>query len=482
MAIPTAAVTVFDTNSQDRITDDIVAEPSDGPNGAYAFVDNDTDELVVDLTASNDEVEGDGVSPDALTGVSDVFTLTYEGDEYAEVWLEDDTDDVTFYDGAGNSIEGQANNVTLHQNQTVHVGFSVDTRDLETIDPIIDSIEINARVPDDDGDGGGGGGGGGAPSPGQPAPPDPAPPDPTVIVQTPADDVRNVQVLNAQGGTAVTVDLEELRIGPHVTLDRTDVTMVDDRNAIYSIDASQKGPKFEPLDTLPAQAGAEPIGSYKIEDPPAADAVKSVEYGFSVDRNYLENEEIEPDEVTLYRYDDDKGTWTTLETKVLETSDDRVAYTATIDRFSLYAVGVDTAAITVTDATVEPDTVSIDENVTVTGMIANDGQDEGEYDAVLTVDGEVVDRQTVTVPAGKSVEVSFERSFDEAGEYDLGIGTVPAGTVTVEAAEEPKEPIEEPGGFGVTETGLVLVLLALALTALWFVRRRLDDESPFDRR
>jgi hypothetical protein len=59
--------------------------------------------------------------------IDDVFTVTYTADEYARVWIEYDSENVTFV-ADGDSIEGEANNVTLAPNETVAVGLAFDTR------------------------------------------------------------------------------------------------------------------------------------------------------------------------------------------------------------------------------------------------------------------------------------------------------------------------------------------------------------------
>lgn len=133
----------------DRVGDGVVAEPHDGPNGAYAYLDGDGD-LVIDLTVDNDASEGDGVSAGAVTGVGDVFTLTNAGEERTRVWLEHDADPVTFRTDSGSvPIEGTDNAVVLEPDESIRIGFTVDARTLESGDAVIESLRIRTNALED---------------------------------------------------------------------------------------------------------------------------------------------------------------------------------------------------------------------------------------------------------------------------------------------------------------------------------------------
>ena len=66
----------------------------------------------------------------------------------------------------------------------------------------------------------------------------------------------------------------------------------------------------------------------------------------------------------------------------------------------------------------------------------NTGGEAGEYNATLTVDGEAVATETGTIGAESQRVVPLSHTFDEPGEYTVGVGdeTVP---VRVEPAAEP---------------------------------------------
>lgn len=108
---------------------DVVLAPADGPNGAYAMM-NDEGKLELVLGEGNPNTDIEGVPPGVQTPIDEVFTVTYTGDQFAEVWFEDGAEDVRFYrgDDPSETLEGAANAVVLRPNETVAIGLFVDTR------------------------------------------------------------------------------------------------------------------------------------------------------------------------------------------------------------------------------------------------------------------------------------------------------------------------------------------------------------------
>jgi hypothetical protein len=75
---------------------------------------------------------------------------------------------------------------------------------------------------------------------------------------------------------------------------------------------------------------------------------------------------------------------------------------------------------------------TVGEPVSVTALVWNEGDRSGTRTIALRVDGEVVDSREVGLDAGEIDEVEFVWSFDDTGTREVGIGSVTAGTVTVE--------------------------------------------------
>lgn len=72
----------------DTIADgNLTIQPVDGPNGAYAYLNDDNEIVVDDILASNPNLDPDfeGINPDALGSAGGVFTITHAVDEYARI-------------------------------------------------------------------------------------------------------------------------------------------------------------------------------------------------------------------------------------------------------------------------------------------------------------------------------------------------------------------------------------------------------------
>lgn len=93
------------------------------------------------------------------------------------------------------------------------------------------------------------------------------------------------------------------------------------------------------------------------------------------------------------------------------------------------------ADVELTDVVVSPSSPTVGDAVTVTATYANRGNGDGAVTAELTVDGEVVDRRTIDVPAGETRSVTFERVIDRSGTVEIGIGDQKRSVTVVEPGE-----------------------------------------------
>ncbi len=80
------------------------------------------------------------------------------------------------------------------------------------------------------------------------------------------------------------------------------------------------------------------------------------------------------------------------------------------------------ALFEVTSLAISPDEVAPGQKATVSATVKNVGQGEGIYEATLTVDGETVETEAVSLGAGSSQRVSFVLVKDKAGTYRIEIG------------------------------------------------------------
>ena len=128
------------------------------------------------------------------------------------------------------------------------------------------------------------------------------------------------------------------------------------------------------------------------------------------------------------------------------------------------------------------------ETITVSATVTNEGDLEGSTDVALTLDGEEVDSQSVTLAGGASEEVSFDVNTgdlepgtyihgvsagddDTQGSLTIGQGSTPTETPT-ETETQTDTPADSDDGAGF---GVVIALLAFMGVALLAARRRFDS-------
>jgi len=203
---------------------------------------------------------------------------------------------------------------------------------------------------------------------------------------------------------------------------------------------------------------------------------------FTVANDRLEAADAGVEHVSLFRFED--GEWTAVDVEQLNATDDAQRFAANATN-GTYAVGVERPATAIAGVSVSDDRVAPGDRATVTATVTNDGLAAGTHEVELTVDGEVVATESVTVPADSTREVEFARSFDEPGVYQVSVGgeraevvvegietteatTTEAGPATTEPTETTTESSTDGGvpGFGV---GAALVAL---LGAALLARRR----------
>lgn len=78
-----------------------------------------------------------------------------------------------------------------------------------------------------------------------------------------------------------------------------------------------------------------------------------------------------------------------------------------------------------------PETVDRGETITVSGTVTNTGSEETLQVLKMTVDADVVQATGIDLEAGESTEITFEHTFDGAGEYTVAIEDLGPWTVTV---------------------------------------------------
>ncbi|EMA61796.1 CARDB domain-containing protein [Halorubrum lipolyticum] len=487
--ILTTGAAVLDGPADTFADDDIAVQPADGPNGDYAYL-NDDDEIVVDVSASNPNLPADfeGVNPDALASADGVFTITYTGDEYARVWIEHGGENVTFVTDGG-SIEGKANNATLGPNQTVAVGLEIDARGAAAGTQLgADEFSINATSvgPDDasmmdastrqTNDGG-----------------------PSITVTAPSADRREFDASDVDRGDTVRFEADGMHLdGGNVTLDRLDVEGV--RNERVEVNAVGSPGPVGNGSALTAPTTPRSMAYLALDyDFEPAD-VDAMTIRFSADSDHLNSTDTDPENVTLYRQTD-AGDWEEKPVEVVDDDvvrilglpEDRVHFRATTTEFSTFAVAERVPRFDVTETALDPAAIDPGDEATVRATLRNGGGAAGERTVALTADGDPVANETVALAPNETATVAFASAFETAGEYDLAVDGTDAGTLLVgdPASDEGSAdnadagtgssedaggsgdpgPTEEPSGIDFVELGGVLALVALVLATIALVRR-----------
>ncbi|QKY16085.1 DUF1102 domain-containing protein [Halorubrum sp. CBA1229] len=489
LAFATGAAVV--NGPADFVDDDLAVQPADGPNGDYAYLNND-DEIAIDISAANPNLPADfeGVNVDSTATIDDVFTITYTAERYAHVWIEYDGDGEVTFVSDGDSIEGEANNVTLGPNQTVTVGLALDAGDAAAGTQLgTDEFRINASLAepddvdttgftsfDDDNDDGDGG--------------------PTTTVRAPNATHREFVASGIDRGESVRWLAEGMHLdGENVTLEGIDLDGID--NERVELDAAGSPEPFADAGPLTAPTRPRPMGYLSLAPDFDPDAVDAMTVRFSADPDHLNATGTDPEDVTLYRQTD-AGAWEEVPVEVVDDDvarmlglpEDRVHFRATTDLSSTFAVAAHEPRFDVTEATVAPEAIDPGENVTVRTTLRNGGGAAGERAVTLTANGTPIANETVALDPNETATVAFDATFESPGAYDLAVDGTAVGTLLVgdlasdDAGGSGGESnvggddsatvtgtTEEPFGIDPADLAGPLALVVISLATLTLVRR-----------
>ncbi|WP_321166935.1 DUF1102 domain-containing protein [Halorubrum sp. Atlit-8R] len=489
LAFATGGAVVDDTDP--LTTDDLVVQPADSSNGQYVYFTDDG-EISIDISASNPDSPRsfEGVNVDSTAAIDDVFTVTYTADEYAHVWIGDASENVTFVAG-GDSIEGEANNVTLAPNETVAIGLALDTRGKTAETQLgADEFSIEAKIAEPE-------------SPAMSTGSDNG--GPTTTVFSPSGDRRELVASGIERGEGVRFRADGMSLdGRDVTLEGIDLEGV--RTERVELNATGSPTPFANESALAAPTTPRSLAYLALEYDFAPDAVDSMTVRFSADPDYLNATGTDPADVTLYRRTD-AGEWeekpaTVVNDAVVEIlglPEDRVHFRARTAEFSTFAVAAHAPRFDVTEASVVPGAIDPGDEATVRATLRNGGGAAGERGVTLTADGDPVATETVALAPNETATVAFDATFETAAEYELALDGTPVGTLLVgDPAEDPaggegeesggtgggsagtdgsdgggagSDPTEEPGGVDFAQLGGLFAAVLVAAAGLALYRR-----------
>jgi len=126
-----------------------------------------------------------------------------------------------------------------------------------------------------------------------------------------------------------------------------------------------------------------------------------------------------------------------------------VTFERTFERPGEYEVGVDhttggtitvreppagDAAFEIRDPSLASESIAPGENVDVTATVANTGGSTGEFTAELAVGGTVLETRSVRLNPGETTTITFTRTFDQAGVYEIEVSGASAGALDVSSS------------------------------------------------
>ncbi|WP_128478278.1 PKD domain-containing protein [Halorussus pelagicus] len=193
---------------------------------------------------------------------------------------------------------------------------------------------------------------------------------------------------------------------------------------------------------------------------------------FNVSTDRLGEASASADAVGLFRHDD--GEWSAVETAHVEKTNDSHRFRANVSE-GTFAVGIGKAVTSVTDLSVGSESVKSGESVEVTATVENTGHADATRKVELTVGGEAVTAETVSVAADETAEVTFTHALARSGVTELGVGDASAEVMVEQATTDESNGVETttPGNSsGVPGFGIGVALVALVAAALVALRRQ----------
>lgn len=475
LALPTVAAPMTGTLA-DPVGDGVTLTTENSTNAEY--VRSTDDGVVLDFTASNPALTGDGLNPTARTYVADTVRVRYDGDTAATVWLTSDAEGVTVLAG-GAAVDSRANAVTLGPDESVPVGVVVDTTG--EAPPATAEFTVRARVADeeelssDEGDA--------ATDPDDPV---------TTRVRAPDATTRILTLRNGVAGRPVTFDPARLEVartgGGAVALD--ELSVVGDGGSL-SLGVTAVAPGS--AGTLPADASVRPLGAVEVEK--RRGTVERATLRFGVDRAYLDATGLSIEDLVAYQYDG--GGWSERGVDVVARGDEQVVLETTTPGLSTVVVAASAPELRVTNADLRTTTVASGDQAVVTAEVTNVGAKSGERTVTVTVDGDAVAQRPVELAPSGSTNVTVRVEPSAPGAYAVGVGSADAGRLVVEdvgadagsdggpdgdaGASSPETaapgdastetPVVEPAGGAPTETLWLVVAVVGVVVMLALVRR-----------
>jgi len=133
------------------------------------------------------------------------------------------------------------------------------------------------------------------------------------------------------------------------------------------------------------------------------------------------------------------------------------------------------ASFTTGQLSVSPSAVYVGEAVTISVLVANNGDAAGSYTVMLKIDGVVEETKEIALDAGASEEVTFTTTKNTAGTYSVEVGGLSGSFIVEEQPEEttppPDVPVEPTINWPII-WGAMAGVLVVGVVILWIAIRR----------
>lgn len=241
----------------------------------------------------------------------------------------------------------------------------------------------------------------------------------------------DVRVNNVKRDSAVIIPFEtrtEAERQFRIDLDQIEVWTYSDMSGFnLDIDIRATPPHGEPR-----MEGVEGLAYLDVVPTGLQDNdIDEMRFRFSVYKTELRQLGAEGGHVVMHRYND--GEWQEIDLQIHQETTDRFVYDAELPGLSVFSIGVEQPVFEFADASVSSTSVREGGSVEVRASLRNTGPADGSTTVNLEVDGDIEDSRSVSVPAGESRSVTFTKTFDEIGVYDVTLNGVDVGSVRVES-------------------------------------------------
>jgi len=243
----------------------------------------------------------------------------------------------------------------------------------------------------------------------------------------------NATVRNVSAGEQATVNLPDPVAAERYRTETVSVTPAVDADVGIEVTTSSRS-----LPTTPGVSAGFPnnttrLGNVSAETTVDDDAVESVAFTATVDRDHLSSVGAAPEDVTFYQFDETAGIWEARETELVEVTNEAAVLRVTADGFSEWTAVAERPSFNITRTDAEVTTATADEIVDIEVAVENSGGADGTYVADLLLDDDVVASEEAIIAEGGEELFLFERSIEEPGTYEVQVNQVFVATVEVTA-------------------------------------------------